>query len=228
VETFDTYLSDLCLFLQRHVFCSATRPPIVLGHSMGAHLALRLAHDLPGLFERLVLVSPMIDIQTRPLPRWLAPLLAGVGLGMGLGTRAVPSWGSHNPDRAVFQDNPLTSDRGRFEREAALIAAHPELGLGGVTFAWLAASLRSMELLMAPGFAEAIDLPVLCIGAGGDRIVSVGAQQRFCMRLPQGLFVCLEQARHEILQERDALRQDLWRHFDRFCGTAEEAAAAAR
>ena len=54
--------------------------------------------------------------------------------------------------------------------------------------------------------------------AGMDTIVSTQAIEEFALRLKVGTHVLIPQARHEILQETDELRQRFWAAFDAYLG----------
>jgi lysophospholipase len=75
-----------------------------------------------------------------------------------------------------------------------------------------------MARVLAPGFAEAIQTPVLIVGAGRDRIVHVEATRDFARRLPHGTYLELEDSEHEILMESDSIRARFWGAFDGFTG----------
>lgn len=216
LEDFALMADDLALMadhLARHDFPT---PLALLGHSMGGHVALRFAHDHPGAVGRMVLTAPMIAIRlgsAAPVARGLIGLMPKIGkaqayaLGQGdwKGGRA----------RAVLQLL-LTSDRARFDRETAFLEADPDLKLGGVTWGWLAAALRSSRLMMEPGYAETIATTTLFVLAGADRVVEGDAARAFAGRMMKAPVVTIEGARHEILMERDALRTPFWTVFDRF------------
>lgn len=111
-----------------------------------------------------------------------------------------------------------TRDAARLERERRLIARQPELWLGGVSYGWLAAAFDSIARLRAPGAVEAITVPTLVVGAGSDTVVCNRAQRRLVARLPRGRYVEIRDAFHEVLMERDAIRQRFWSAFDAFTG----------
>jgi lysophospholipase len=104
----------------------------------------------------------------------------------------------------------------RYARNAALVEADPTLGIGPPTVAWLDAAFDTIALFRAENYPRQIDLPVLMLAAGADRIVSAPAIARFATRLPAGSHRLIEGARHEILQERDGFRVQLWAAFDAF------------
>ncbi|MFV0280723.1 MAG: hypothetical protein ACK5JM_08175, partial [Rhodoblastus sp.] len=61
-----------------------------------------------------------------------------------------------------------------------------------------------------------------------DTIVSIPAMARFANRLKAGRMILRSGARHEILQESDAIRAHFWAAFDAFIPGGREEAAALR
>ena len=216
IESYTDYLQDLKLFIDRFVRTIARRPLIVLAHSMGAHIALRYLHDEPAVADRAVLTSPMIDIRTAPYPRQMTTILARTAVTVGLADNMVPGASGRSALTRKFDANPLTSDPRRFKIESDAIRDNPALALGGPTFGWLAATLRSIDLIQSDGFLEKISVPLLMIGAGRDKVVSRTAQRLACSRLPNCRFSLLEDALHEVLMESDRIRNGFWDAFDRF------------
>jgi lysophospholipase len=73
-----------------------------------------------------------------------------------------------------------------------------------------------MDRMARSGFAEAISTPLLIISAGCDRLVINQATRDFVKRLPNATYVEIEDAEHEILMEKDAIRARFWSEFDAF------------
>jgi lysophospholipase len=121
-----------------------------------------------------------------------------------------------DPLLATFDTQLCTSDRARFARTQDILETNPSLRLAGPTWGWLQAAYRSMTRVMAPGFAETIQTPVLICGAGRDRIVRVEAERAFARRLPHGTYLELADSEHEILMESDSIRARFWSAFDEF------------
>ena len=69
-------------------------------------------------------------------------------------------------------------------------------------------------VLAQPDFPEKVHVPLLLIAAGADKVVSTLAIEEYARRLKIGSHVIIPGAQHEILQERDALRQQFWAVFD--------------
>ncbi|MCK6454513.1 MAG: alpha/beta hydrolase [Alphaproteobacteria bacterium] len=219
VDDFRRYLVDLHRLVE-------TMPPLrdrlrfrmVLGHSLGAHLALRLLNEHPNAFNAAVLTSPMIDIDYRIMPRWLARPLAAAMCAAGLSRRYVLGAGDYAAARARFEGNRRTADRRRFHEQHAWIAQCRELAVGGPTFGWVRAAQRSIALTEHPGFARAIRTPTLIVASGRDRIVRPRATERLARAMPDATLIEIADALHEILHEREPVRALFWQQFDRFLG----------
>jgi len=217
IESYDSYLSDLNFFIQDVVRPRAILPLIVIAHSMGGHIVLRYLQQNPQLFDRAVLVSPLIDITASRVSRKLFHLMARLMIKMGRARSYIIGSGDHTAAEGQFKaNNRRTSDRRRFMIETRILSETPELALGGVTYGWLGATLESIDILMKPGFAEKIYTPILMISAGADRVVSNKAQQSICSVMPACRLRIFPDARHEVLNETDAVLQRFWQAFDEF------------
>lgn len=214
IDDFDTYLRDLVWFVETFASPRRAATTCVLAHSMGGHIALRAVLEAKIAPDRMVLLAPMIDLpwNMRPYARWLT----GVATGFGLGAWYIPGTGPYDPERAAFEGNALTGDRARFDRTRAAIAANPAVALGGPTFGWLDAALRSVDRLRAAAAAGPETCPILVCIATDERVVSIAAQKSVCGMLPRCGCVEIPDSRHEILMERDERRALFWREFDTF------------
>jgi lysophospholipase len=56
----------------------------------------------------------------------------------------------------------------------------------------------------------------LIIAAGADPVCATPAIERFSSRLKAGRVIVIPGARHEILMEQDAIREQFWAAFDAF------------
>jgi lysophospholipase len=218
VGDFSDYDADLRVLMDQVVapLQGAGKPPIALAHSMGGHNLLRLLHAKSGAFSACVLSAPMIGIASRGKPPWLVPLASWTMNMLGRGHDFVWGMGQRDPLTLTFAQQMVTSDPDRFARTMALIKAHPGLRLAGPSWGWLAAAFRSLARMHAPGYARAIATPTLICGAGRDRICISAMARDFAARMPQGEYLDLGDAEHEILMERDSIRARFWNAFDEF------------
>ena len=80
-------------------------------------------------------------------------------------------------------------------------------------------------MIQAADFPERIKVPALLFAASDDEIVSVAAIERFAAGLKVGTHILMPGARHEILQENDAIRRRFWAAFDAYFGVERIAVA---
>jgi len=216
VGSYDDYLKDLTIFMDRYVRSTAKQPIIILAHSMGAHITLRYLHDHPGVVDRAILTSPLIDIAG---PEWLKlslKILVSFMTALGFKTRYATRAMDFDPSKKRFQGNRLTRDRRRFQETIHAIAMNPDLAVGGVTFGWLDAMFASIRLILAVNYCQQITTPTLILSAGSDTIVSNAAQQVVCQRMQNCRLITISGALHEMLIETDTVRKKIWAHFDNF------------
>ena len=188
--------------------------PVALAHSMGAHNLLRSLVRAPERFAWVVLNAPMNAISLRGQYEWVVKTVTAFEVWRG--NRAGWVWGmeARDPHNVSFTTQMVTSDPQRFERAQMFLRENPDLRLAGATWGWLAAALRSMAWLR--GEASKITTPLLIVGAGEDRICLTPQAKAFAAATPNGDYVEIAGAGHEILMEKNVFRQEFWRAFDAF------------
>lgn len=206
-EVFERHLMDLDLMFEA---LPAGEPPLLLAHSMGAHLALRHLGRRPDCAAHALLCAPMIGIRTGRWPRRLAARLARLMICLGLGKRWLPGRRNYTPLSIPFAINPLTSDRASYERLRQRLRKDPNLAFGRVDWYWLAAAFDSLDRLHAPGVAASITTPVTLLLAGRDLVVDSQAAADFAATLPHAQVLWVAGARHELLQEAPAIQATVW------------------
>ncbi len=214
VADYNEYMDDMAAFVYKAFLPCALPPRILMGQSMGGHVGLRFLKEHPGFFDKAILLAPMIDINTFPIPghflRYFTRGVVNAGFGWAYAS------GNDGLMERKFDGNCLTSNQARFESILRLVDANPQLALGGVTFGWLDATFESIEILNGPGYVETIDTPVLLFSASEDRVVRNSAQREISRRIPSCRFIEVTGARHEILQERPVIQRRFWEAFEKF------------
>ena len=213
IDNFTTYMADLRLFIEQVVMPQAVRPVLALCHSMGGHVLLRhLAENGPEPLAAALIVSPMTALQRDAFLRsvlMLMPELPPVEQRYLFGT------GPFIFLAREFASNHVTHDERRYRFTEAWFKADPRLSLGGPTIGWARQAVRSMTASLAPGYLERIDLPLLLMSAGEDRLIDISSHASVVARLKQGEHVVVDGAKHEIMMETDPLRAQFWQAFDR-------------
>lgn len=133
---------------------------------------------------------------------------------LGFGRLYLP--GRDRDPHGDFETNRQTSDRGRFERYNELLKVSPEIAIGAPTIGWLHAAARCMLSFRRRDAGPKIVLPCLVVAAGADTIVSTPAIEEFASRAKAVGYVEIAGARHELLMEADAFREQFWAAFDAF------------
>ncbi len=72
-----------------------------------------------------------------------------------------------------------------------------------------------MATALEPGYLERIQLPLLLISAGEDRLIDPKSHVQVAARLRHGEHFTIAHARHEIMMETDDIRALFWEAFDR-------------
>lgn len=212
VKTYDDYVDDLSVFIGKIFLKKATPPYILIGHSMGGHLTIRYLHDHGNIFDSAILMSPMIDIRTFPVPKKLLQKFTRMLFNAGYDKAYIA--GNDRLMENKFRGNSLTSDLNRFENTRKIVIDNPELALGGVTVAWLNASFDSIDLINEPGYVENIRTRILIFSADKDRVVCNKAQKLLCKRLPNCRLMKVSDSQHEIFQEKDIIQKQFWKIFE--------------
>jgi lysophospholipase len=180
---------------------------------MGGAVLLRALAARSDLFERCILSAPMIGLS---MVRWpaLAHQAAKWLAAAGFSRFYVPGGG----DQATFAfpDNPLTRDERRHAISANIFRVAPDLAIGSPTIGWTATSFDAMADLQQPETARHIQTRILVVAGPRDRITATPVAEAFVKRLPNGRFLPVADAEHEVLLEIEPVRLAFWQAFDAF------------
>jgi lysophospholipase len=191
------------------------RPWLAVGHSMGGCLTtLALAHGQAKRFVGAFLSAPMLGLQTPGRPKGPTRALAWL-MARARGEHYILNQPG-DPHGGPFEGNILTHDAGRYARTLAQLAACPEMRLGAGTWRWLDFAFSASAWLKRAPQVAALDLPVLALGAGQEALVDNGDQKVIVARMPKGEWREVPGAFHELFQETDDIRQQVWAAFDGF------------
>ena len=194
-------------------------PFVLVGHSMGGHLALRAVAEraLRPAPAALVLVAPMLDVLPERVPLALRRLFASAQCTTGDPRRAAWKWSERPGEVPAFRQHLLTHDPDRYADELWWRAARPELGMGPGSWGWVRGALASIAWLQRPGALERIELPVCIVATRADRLVGTRAIGRAAARLPDVEISWFgAESAHEILREADPVRDLALAQIDAF------------
>jgi lysophospholipase len=217
INRFEQYDEDLRSFMTQVVLPDCPPPYFGIAHSTGGNIMLRaLRHR--NWFKKCVLVSPLLGLTYGAWPAPVVRLLTTLATILGLGWAYLPGQ-RHTPlGRNDFVGNPLTSDQRRWNRDCAVLETSPSLAVGGPTYGWLRAAIKSIDLLRRLKSTGELHCPVLIVAAGRDLVVDIEATYRFSKAMTGVSMVVIHEALHEIMLERDEVRAQFLAAFDTFVG----------
>ena len=213
---FDDCVQDLVDLVDTEVLPRLPGPYFALAHSMGAAILLHALARWPGLVQAGVLTAPMIAVSHHLRPAG-AELVARMCRAVGLGARPVPAprrRAAALPEGGV--EALLTSDPERAARPRLVAEAAPHLVVGRPTIGWVSEAFRACTSLRSAGTRRAIATPVLVVAGDDDRVVSTPAACAFAGGIAHGSAVTLPGCAHDVMMERDPVRDGFWRAFDSF------------
>lgn len=215
VDDFATWTADLAQFWMQWVPTHAA-PRVLVGHSMGGHLALRAVADALVHPDALVLSAPMLGFNT-PIPERLQAAFGWLMCTIGNPARAAWGEGERPGDTVSTRGAALTHDPDRYADELWWRSQRRVLDLGPASWDWVRKAAQSMQHLARPGLLEAVEVPTLVLAAQHDALVAWPAIRRAAARLPKVEVVAFgREVAHELLREADGARDAVLAAIDRF------------
>lgn len=220
IDDFGTWVRDLRAFWSEWKDRSPG-PQIVIGHSMGGHLALRAAAEGAVNPAALVLCAPMLGLRDGNMPDVLMQALAGLMCRLGDPRRPAWKWDERPGQPPEGRQDLLTHDPERYADELWWRQQRPELVMGPGSWRWLERAYASMRWLAQREVLGRVHQPVLLLATDQDALVSYKASARAAARLPHCELINFgPRARHEILREADPVRSEALDHIDAFLARA--------
>jgi lysophospholipase len=204
--------NDLLLFKEKIVRNNA--PCVLLSHSMGALPSLLAIISHPKLFSGLAMSAPFLGIQ-HPLLRgreFFLSKIPAIPHTKKFLESYIPGGGPWRPrtdsSKKVMPED-YSSDPERNKLHDTWMQSNPNLRLGDVTWSFIREAAITQTALRQDSVLESINLPVLIFSAGQEKIVSNKEIFKAAARFPNVWHAHIPNASHEILQERDAIRDPI-------------------
>lgn len=190
-------------------------PHVVVGHSMGGHLLLRLLVERRPAIDAAVLTSPMIEVNSAPLPQGAAAAVARLATRVGFGDR--PLWTVPLAPAPVGsrRQTVLTSSPDRYADEPYWWDVDADFRPAAPSFGWIDAAFRSARSFTRERLAG-VTTPVLIVATERDRLVSPVAIRRAASLFPAAELALFNDSAHEILREREPIRSAALARIDAF------------
>ncbi len=220
VEDYAEYQRDFDAVLAAATPPGGTENMHLLSHSMGGLIALRTL-ERGQRFKTAAHSAPMWGMGLAAPMRGVMKALSGIAPGLGLGQHKIlgAKRGSYiqgaNPN-----DNSLMSDPETAKWIQRQLNAHPELALGGPSWAWLKASHREIADLSA---YPVPNLPTVTFLGDRETVVSSQVIDNRMAGPQNGELVMVAGAKHEVLMETPAIQTRVWAKLDTLWGVANTA-----
>ncbi|WP_316860229.1 alpha/beta hydrolase [uncultured Cohaesibacter sp.] len=223
VRKFSDYGKDLEQFIKKVMLPDCPPPHFVLAHSMGGLVLLSNLPRLRTMIERAVLSAPLIEIATSH-KRLMGLKIQQSGIRkvsaflrlFGQGAMFMPGVSSSPFDPQGFYSNAVTSDGPRYDRNRQFLIDFPKLAIGGPTVQWVHETCKVIDKLQSSDFQATIHTPTLIVTAGQDTVVNSLASEYFARTTRSVNSVGIAGSKHELMMERDMIRQQFWAAFDSF------------
>jgi lysophospholipase len=205
IDDFEKYVDDLELFVKSMIVpnVGAGSKLYLLAHSMGGGIALEYLERGANPFAAAALSSPMIDINTKPYPESVAVAISAAGVALGKAEEYAIGQKDDDPN-ATFETSDVTKSRARWEMYREIRRENPYVVMGGTSYGWVDQALRATRRMVRN--AKKLTTPTLLLQSGHDQIVQLPGQIRACDRSVSCVRYLLPESEHEILMERDFIR----------------------
>jgi len=215
VKNYIDYFTDLDWLMGKVVLpLSAGGNIYFLSHSMGGAISTAYLIQKPTHVKAMVSTSPMYEINLK-IPETVAYALVTLVSEIGLDKSYVigtgrDSWrGPSDPTQ-----NKLSTSMPRYFYMRYLLEFNPEWIVSGPTFQWSEEAIRLGRFVRAN--ANNLNTPLLVLNGAEDSIVRTEAHEQVVRAAPCAKLLTYLDARHEILIERDQVRDQAMQAFQEF------------
>ncbi|MCD8104383.1 MAG: alpha/beta hydrolase [Lachnospiraceae bacterium] len=215
VDSWKRYIADLRFiaqaakkyYAQKSILSSASLPLFLFAHSMGGGIGAALVARDPGLFERVILCSPMICPATGGVPMPVTQLIDAALCASGHECEYVI--GQHAYNRKETFDEAFATSHARWAWYKAKTDAKPLFQTSGASYGWLREAIRLNHFLMTVAWKQ-ITVPILLFQAENETVVSREQQVMFLQKLAQA-----RQSSKTVCQPPVFQKQNLQNRFSR-------------
>lgn len=207
VEHFEDYAHDIDLVFKLEKVRERYHEINVLAHSMGAGIALMYQIKNPGIFKKMVLSSPMIELllDGKSEKVTLAQLMLMKMIGKK--TSYIPGGGPGELNLPC-EGNRVTSSCQRWEMARELERIHPELLAGASTINWVYEGIQ-LGRYVFKHHKKISETSILMFQAENEFFSRYDRQNKLCSAIKHCKKIFFKNAKHEVFQERDEIRDEV-------------------
>ena len=204
VEKFNYYIEDLREFLDVVVLPKLNKNKLFLfAHSMGGGIGALFLEKYDKYFNAAILNCPMMEIDTGRYPPFISKIIAKIACIVGIGDKYILG---HGPSKKKYKaDDSRIGSSSRHYKYFNKKQEYEYLQTSGGSFNWLNESFKATRKLVKKKNAKCVKIPILLFQAGKDTFVKPGGQNKFLKYARDCKLVRIEDAKHEIYNERDEI-----------------------
>lgn len=196
VDDFDKYVQDFSVFMEQVVLPTIDEESCYLfGHSMGGGIGAALLQAFPQYFDKAVLSTPMLEIETgytKNASTFISKIMGMIGKG---DTYVL----GHTPFDGI-RDFKLSSANAesRYNHYFDKRLEDENYQTYGASFEWLLSCLNGTKEILKKENLEKIQVPVLLFQAENDDLVKPSGQNRFVNTVQESEMIYVPNAKHEL------------------------------
>lgn len=204
ISSFEIYLRDVHEFVEK-IIKQNGHERILFAHSMGGGIAALHMEAFQNDFHRVILSSPMIQMNTGKLSFNGAYKIAKMVNLLGEGKRYAIGQSAFPGEK--YRQTGITERSAYFYN---LRKTDMHYQTWGATYGWVLASCRATEHMKS---IRNIKVPTLMMTAGKDSMVNTAESAGFAEKINDVTYVCFEDAEHEIFNSGEKERVKFYKEI---------------
>lgn len=203
IDAFENYILDFEIFLQKLQLNEKCQEKILIAHSLGAGIGTGFLLKYPNYFQKVIFISPMLKIQTKPFPYSIAKAIVHTQKLLKNAHKFALNQKGYNPN-LKFEDNRFTTSPERFKMNSFIHDKFPKTKIGGVSNQFIIEVMKATDIYRKK--YNEITVPMLVFLAGIELYSDSLEMKKFCESNKNCQSTLFPTSKHEVLMDRDLNR----------------------
>ena len=213
IDSFDYYIEDLKIFMDE-IVQKKGNSVFLFAHSMGGAIGTLFLEKYQEYFEKAVLSSPMMEINTGSYSENMAYLISKFFIAIGKGKNYIFGQGPFNGEYNLEES--ATSNKYRYSRHLNALRANEVLQRNGGSFKWINEAIKATRKLKKEENIKKIQIPILLFQSGKDTFVNDEGHNTFRKHAQNCKFVRFDNGKHELYFENDDILEPYLKEIVKF------------
>lgn len=217
-QTIDDHVEDLRQFRHQVVQGANDGKPVFMStHSMGGQIGLQYLMKHEKDFDFAVLAAPLVDFSLSGAARTMLQAAFKSAVNLGLGDQSLTG-GRKGVTRQILAERKRMrkEDPVRMDLHRTFFMMNQQLRAEDPTFGLIDSLFDATERLNHEKALKNIATHILFGVAGKDDLVDNNATLRAARLIPNAKVAKIDEATHDMWQERQKYRLEWWVHIDAF------------